>query len=61
VNRVNFTDTFTYDENGNTLAPGASAGVTCRVELGITYLQTYNTENRIASIAKLATGSCAAP
>jgi hypothetical protein len=38
---------FTHDANGN---------MTCRVESGITYLQTYNTENRIASIAKLDAG-----
>jgi hypothetical protein len=52
VGRVNFTDTFTYDENGN---------MTCRVENGVKYLQTYNAENRIASIAKLATGDCSTP
>jgi hypothetical protein len=52
VNRVNFTDTFTYDENGN---------MTCRVESNVKYIQTYNAENRIASIQKLATGTCAAP
>jgi RHS repeat-associated protein len=52
VNRVNFTDTFTYDENGN---------MTCRVESGVTYKQTYDTENRIASITKLTGGTCAAP
>jgi RHS repeat-associated protein len=35
--------------------------MTCRVEKGITYKQTYNTENRIASIAKLESGTCASP
>jgi RHS repeat-associated protein len=43
---------YLYDQNGN---------MTCRVEEGSTYLQTYNIENRIASIAKLADGNCAAP
>ncbi|MBI5906553.1 hypothetical protein HY857_00680 [Candidatus Saccharibacteria bacterium] len=43
---------YTYDANGN---------MTCRTEKGVTYLQTYNTENRIASIAKLASGDCATP
>ena len=45
-------NSYQYDANGN---------MTCRKELGITYLQTYNTENRISSIAKLASGDCAAP
>ena len=52
VDRGDFSDTFTYDQNGN---------MTCRKESGITYLQTYNAENRIASIAKLASGDCSAP
>jgi RHS repeat-associated protein len=52
VDRGNFTDTFSYDANGN---------MTCRTETGVTYLQTYNAENRIASIAKLASGSCTSP
>ncbi len=52
VNRGPFTDFFSYDENGN---------MTCRTESGVTYLQTYNAENRIASIAKLATGDCSTP
>jgi RHS repeat-associated protein len=30
----------------------------CRIEDGFTYLQTYNVENRIASIAKLAVEDC---
>ena len=52
VDRGSFTDSFNYDENGN---------MTCRVENGVKYLQTYNAENRIASITKLASGTCAAP
>jgi hypothetical protein len=52
VNRVNFTDSFSYDDNGN---------MTCRTEAGVTYVQTYNAENRIASIQKLASGTCASP
>jgi len=28
------TETYTYDTNGNTLAPAASAGMTCRREEG---------------------------
>src|SRR5258706_9534158 len=44
--------TYTYDLNGN---------MTCRVEVGITYKQTYNVENRITSIAKLASGDCTTP
>lgn len=53
VNRGNsYTDTYTYDANGN---------MTCRTEAGVTYLQTYSAENRIASIQKLKTGTCAAP
>ncbi len=35
--------------------------MTCRTESGVTYLQTYSAENRIASIAKLVSGTCAAP
>ncbi|MBN2115754.1 MAG: hypothetical protein JW730_04245 [Anaerolineales bacterium] len=42
----------TYDDNGN---------MTCRVESGVTYVQTYNAENRIASIQKLESGTCAEP
>jgi hypothetical protein len=52
VNRGSFTDSFAYDENGN---------MTCRTESGVTYIQTYNAENRIASIQKLASGTCSAP
>jgi RHS repeat-associated protein len=52
VDRVNYTDSFTYDENGN---------MTCRVEGGVTYLQTYSAENRISYIVRLSTGNCGAP
>ena len=52
VDRVNYTDNFTYDANGN---------MTCRTEAGVTYKQNYNAENRIASIVKLASGTCNAP
>ena len=58
VDHTSYTDSFTYDENSNTLAPGASAGVTCRVEAGVTYKQSYNAENRISAINKMS-GSCA--
>jgi RHS repeat-associated protein len=43
---------YEYDENGN---------MTCRVEDGVTYLQVYNSENRISSITKLASGDCTTP
>jgi|GEM_PF-6419604 len=55
------TDTYTYDANGNTLAPAAqlprkqvpgSAGVTCRKENGIYYKQLYNVENRLYSVTQ---------
>jgi len=52
---------YQYDANGNTLAPGASVGVTCRVEMGLTYKQTYNPENRLSTVQKLASGDCATP
>jgi len=45
-------DTYTYDANGN---------MTCRVEGGVTFKQTYNAENRISTIQKLASGTCASP
>jgi RHS repeat-associated protein len=48
VNRVNFTDTFDYDANGN---------MTCRTENGVTYKQDYNAENRISAIHKM-DGDC---
>jgi hypothetical protein len=59
-------DHYTYDENGNTLAPHCvhcSAGVTCRVENGVTYKHDYNTDkvpaggNRISAIHKV-DGDC---
>jgi RHS repeat-associated protein len=43
VDRVNFSDSFTYDENGNMI---------CRIENGVTYSHNYNSENRASSIAK---------
>jgi RHS repeat-associated protein len=45
-------NTYTYDANGN---------MTCREEDGEWYIQEYNTENRISSIAKLAGGDCTTP
>jgi RHS repeat-associated protein len=41
---------YEYDANGN---------MTCRVEDGVTYKQEYNLENRISSIMKLRSGTCA--
>lgn len=41
MNRINFTDSITYKANGN---------MTCRTEIGITYIQTYNAENHIADV-----------
>ncbi len=32
--------------------------MTCRIEEGVTFKQVYNTENRISSIMKLASGIC---
>jgi RHS repeat-associated protein len=43
-------ETYTYAANGNTLAPGATAGVTTRVENGVTYTQNYDAENRLISV-----------
>ena len=43
-------ESYTYDANGNTLAPGASAGVITRVEVGLTYTQTFDAENRLISV-----------
>jgi len=45
-------DTYSYDANGN---------MTCRVEGGVTFIQTYNAENRISTIQKLDSGTCASP
>jgi hypothetical protein len=50
-------ETYTYDANGNTLAAGASAGVSCRVEGGITYKQEYNIENLLPVVKKV-NGTC---
>jgi YD repeat-containing protein len=44
-----YTDTFTYDANGN---------MTCRIEDGQTWRQTYNAQNRLAKIELMA-GDCA--
>ncbi len=57
VDKETTSDTYSYDENGNTLAPAASAGVTCRVENGQTYDQSYNAENRF-SMVLLVSGTC---
>ncbi len=46
------TDAYTYDQNGN---------MTCRAENGSTYKQVYNAENRLSSVQKIATGTCASP
>ncbi|NOH14517.1 MAG: RHS repeat-associated core domain-containing protein, partial [Chloroflexi bacterium] len=45
-----YTDTFTYDANGN---------MTCRVENGTTWRQSYNAENRLFKIEEITTGDCA--
>jgi RHS repeat-associated protein len=45
------TDTYTYDANGN---------MTCRVEAGKTYVQTYNVENRMSGV-EYVTGTCSEP
>jgi RHS repeat-associated protein len=46
------TDSYDYDANGN---------MTCRIENNVSFKQTYNAENRIATIQKLETGTCASP
>ncbi len=51
-------ESYSYDANGNTLAPAARAGVTCRVEGGATYNQVYNAENRLATVQQLSQGAC---
>ena len=43
-------ESYTYDAKGNTLAPGASAGVITRVEGGLTYTQPFDAENRLISV-----------
>ncbi len=35
--------------------------MTCRVEDDEVFIQTYNAENRIASVQKLVSGDCATP
>ena len=66
VSTISAGGTYTYDANGNTLAPGAhlprtqvpgSAGVTCRVEGGITWKQEYNVENQLTAVKKM-NGTC---
>lgn len=42
---VGLPNTYSYDANGNTPAPAASAGVTCRVEDGKIYNQIYNVDS----------------
>lgn len=49
VDRSASTDTYTYDANGN---------MTCRVEAGQTYVQSYNVENRVSTVL-LVSGTCA--
>jgi RHS repeat-associated protein len=49
VDRGASTDTYTYDANGN---------MTCRVEAGQTYVQSYNVENRMSTVL-LVSGTCA--
>jgi alpha-tubulin suppressor-like RCC1 family protein len=45
---------YTYDENGNPLAPGASAGVITRVEDGVTYTQNYDADREASPKRKTA-------
>ncbi len=47
-----------YDEEENTYTYDANGNMTCRMEDGEWFIQTYNAENRIASIQKLAEGTC---
>jgi RHS repeat-associated protein len=42
------TDVYTYDLNGN---------MTCRIEDGVTYIHSYNAENRLSKV-ELVTGDC---
>jgi YD repeat-containing protein len=51
VNNNQTADTYRYDANGN---------MTCRIESGETFLQTYNIENQMSGIA-LASGDCDTP
>ena len=43
---------YTYDVNGN---------MTCRMESSSWFIQTYNAENRLSVVQKLASGNCSAP
>ena len=43
---------YTYDANGN---------MTCRTESGSWFIQTYNPENRLSVVQKLASGNCTSP
>ena len=43
---------YTYDANGN---------MTCRMENSSWYVQTYNAENRLSVVQKLASGNCTSP
>jgi RHS repeat-associated protein len=43
---------YTYDANGN---------MTCRIEQGNTFKQTYNAENRLSVVQKVTAGTCASP
>src|SRR5258707_2503093 len=45
-------NTYTYDTNGN---------MTCRLENGVTYKQTFNSENRLSTVQILGSGTCASP
>jgi YD repeat-containing protein len=51
VNNNQTADIYRYDANGN---------MTCRIESGETFLQTYNVENQKSGIA-LASGDCDTP
>ena len=43
---------YTYDANGN---------MTCRMENSAWFIQTYNAENRLSIVQKLASGNCTSP
>ncbi|MBL1193221.1 MAG: hypothetical protein D8M60_02595 [Chloroflexi bacterium] len=45
-----YTDTYSYDANGN---------MTCRIEDGVTWRQTYNAENRLSKVEEITSGTCA--
>ena len=48
ANNNQTTNNYKYDENGNMI---------CRVEDGLTYIQSYNAENRIMGVV-LTSGDC---